>query len=136
MVGVSTTDIPATTTKATPRPAADLAMRRLLRVPDVPTKRPPSANKAFSTSILVSAVRCLLTYVLLPFVAPLVGFASGVGPWIGIPLSVLAVIFNVISIRRFWLLDHKWRWGYTLIGSSVIVLVVILMVRDVAALVG
>ncbi len=135
MGGVSTTDIPSST-RAKPRPAADVFMRRLLRVPDVPTKRPPSANRAFSTSILVSAVRCLLTYVLLPFVAPLVGFASGVGPWIGIPLSVLAIVFNVVSIRRFWLLDHKWRWGYTFIGSSVIVLVTVLLVSDLAALVG
>ncbi len=135
MVGVSTTDIPPTT-QARPRSAADVAMRRLLRIPDVPKKRPPSANRAFSTSILVSAVRCLLTYVVLPFVAPLVGFASGVGPWIGIPLSALAVVFNVISIRRFWLLDHKYRWGYTFISTSVIVLVTILMVSDVAALVG
>ena len=131
---MSTTDIPSAK-QVRPRPAADVAMRRLLRVPDVPRKKPPSANRAFSTSIVVSAVRCLLTYVLLPFVAPLIGFASGVGPWIGIPLSVLAVVFNVVSIRRFWLLDHRWRWGYTLIGSSVIVLVVILMVSDVAALV-
>jgi hypothetical protein len=135
MGGVSTTDIPPTT-KIKPRPAADVFMRRLLRIPDVPTKRPLDAHRVFSVSILVSATRCLLTYVLLPFLVPLIGWAAGVGPWIGIPLSMVAVTFDVISIRRFWLLDHKWRWGYTLIASSVIVLVLILLVQDVATLMG
>jgi hypothetical protein len=135
MVGVSTTELPPVA-PAPARPAADVFMRRLLRIPDVPAKRPMDAHRVFSFSILLSATRCLLTYVLLPFVVPLLSWASGVGPWIGIPLSMVAVTFDVISIRRFWLLDHRWRWGYTLIASGVIVLVLILMVQDLATLLG
>lgn len=83
---------------------------------------------------MVSAVRCLLTYVFLPFVAPAVGFAAGVGPWIGIPLSAVALGANVVSIRRFWLADHRFRWAYSAIAAAVMVLLLVLLAGDVAEL--
>lgn len=91
-------------------------------------------HKTFSTSILVSATRCLLTYVVLPFLAPAVGFAKGVGPWIGIPLGVVAIYFNVLSIRRFWAANHRWRWAFTVIGVGVIGLLSVLIVDDLIEL--
>ena len=117
------------------RPPADQAVRRLLRIPERrPGERKPDVHKAFSRSILISATRCVLTYIVLPFLAPAFGFAKGVAPWIGIPLAGVAIFFNILSIRRFWAADHKWRWGYTAIGLSVIGLLVVLMVKDVADL--
>ena len=120
------------------RPPADVAMRRLLRLPDERPQgsRRPDVHKAFSTSILISAARCLLTYLVLPFVAPALGVAKGVGPWIGIPLGIVAIVFNVLSIRRFWAADHKWRWAYTAVGTGVIVLLGILIATDVVDLLG
>lgn len=119
------------------RPPADAAMRRLLRIPDERPSRTARADvhKAFSRSILISATRCVLTYLVLPFLAPALGFAKGVGPWIGVPLGVVAIVFNVLSIRRFWAADHKWRWVYTVIGVSVIVLLSVLIVDDLLELV-
>lgn len=121
---------------ATPQQGrADAAMRRLLRIPDESRRTAGSdAQRAFTTSVLVSATRCLLTYVVLPFVAPAVGFAAGVGPWVGIPLSVVAVAANVVSIRRFWYVEHPRRWLYTAIGVAVIALLVVLLGQDVAEL--
>ena len=94
-----------------PRPAADVAVRRLLRIPDGPPAPEGAAQRAFSTSILVSATRCLLTYIVLPFVAPALGLAAGVGPAIGIPIGVVAIGCNILTIRRFWAADHRWRWA-------------------------
>jgi hypothetical protein len=119
-----------------PRPAADVAVRRLLRIPDGPPAPEGAAQRAFSTSILVSATRCLLTYIVLPFVAPALGLAAGVGPAIGIPIGVVAIGFNVLTIRRFWAADHRWRWAYTAIGLTVIALLVVLMVEDLLDLVA
>lgn len=119
-----------------PRPAADVAMRRLLRIPDGHTASVGAAQRAFSTSVLVSAIRCVLTYLVLPFLAPALGLAAGVGPAIGIPVGAVAVGCNVLTIRRFWAADHRWRWGYTALATTVIALLLVLMVRDVAALVG
>ncbi|MGH9151924.1 MAG: hypothetical protein ACRD03_05925 [Acidimicrobiales bacterium] len=119
------------------RPPADRAMRRLLRVDDSgPRRSGAELQQAFSTSILVSATRCLLTYVFLPFVAPALGVAAGVGPWIGLPLGAVAIVANVATMRRFWAADHRWRWAYSSVGAGVIVLLVVLMAGDVADLVG
>ena len=119
-----------------PRPAADVAVRRLLRIPDGPPAPEGAAQRAFSTSILVSATRCLLTYIVLPFVAPALGLAAGVGPAIGIPIGVVAIGCNILTIRRFWAADHRWRWAYTAIALSVIALLLVLMVEDILDLVA
>jgi hypothetical protein len=119
------------------RPAADQFMRRLLRIaPDRPKGSRADADRAFSTSILVSAVRCVLTYIVLPFVAPALGIAKDVGPWVGIPIGLVAILCNILSMRRFWAADHKWRWGYTAIATVVIGLLLVLMAADVAELLG
>ena len=120
----------------TGRSRADCAVRRLLQIPDEPPSNAAAADAhgTFTKSMLISATRCLLTYLVLPFLAPAVGFASGAGPWIGLPLSMVGIAANVVTIRRFWLADHRWRWHYSVIASGVIVLLAVLAVGDVAAL--
>ena len=110
-----TTTAPADT-RAAParRSSADEAMRRLLVIPDRPGRvTEADAHRLFSTSMLLSALRCLLSYVLLPVITPLIGAAAGVGPVLGIPIAVVALVFDVRGIRRFWLVDHKHRWPVT-----------------------
>jgi H+/Cl- antiporter ClcA len=84
----------------------------------------------------VSATRCLLTYIVLPFLAPALGLAAGVGPALGIPIGAVAIGANVLTIRRFWAADHRWRWAYTAIALTVIALLLVLMVEDVLGLVA
>lgn len=108
-------------------------MRRLLRVPEErPARaRNQEAQRLFSLAIFISAVRCLLGYVIFPFVAPAVG-ATGVAPAIGIPIALLALVFDARGIRRFWLADHRWRWPMTALYLAVMILVTVLLVRDIA----
>ena len=123
---------------APPAPArsgADVFMRRLLRVDGAqPRLREDELRSAFSRSILVSATRCIITYLLIPFLGPILGLATGVGPAIGIPIGALAIVFNVKSIRRFWRADHRFRWHYTAIGGTVIAMLVVLIALDLAEL--
>jgi len=113
-------------------------MRRLLRLPPSGARPVPdgAAHRAFSTSILVSGTRCLLTYVVFPFLAPALGLAAGVGPAIGLVIGVVAIGANVASARRFWAAEHPRRWAFTAVAASVIVLLCVLVVRDVADLVA
>jgi len=129
VVGVSTV---AGSAGLAQRSTADVVMRRLLRVPDVRrTKRADeAAHRAFSSSILISATRCLLGYVIFPIAAPALGAAAGFTPIIGIPLGLLALVFDVRGIRRFFVADHRWRWPITGLYLAVMVLVVILLVGD------
>lgn len=98
--------------------------------------REAAAQRAFSTSILVSATRCLLTYIVLPFVAPIVGIAKDVGPGLGIAIGLVAIGSNVLTIRRFHRAQHRWRWAYTGIAVTVIGLLLVLMAQDILDLFG
>ncbi len=119
-----------------PRSAPDLFMRRLLRVPQVrPTRRAnEAAERLFSVSILLSATRCLLSYVVFPFLlVPVLGVAGLLKAVVGIPVGLLALVFDVRGIRRFFVADHRWRWPITALYVAVMILVVILVVSDTAS---
>jgi hypothetical protein len=93
-----------------------------------------SATRVFSQSVLISGIRCVLAYVIFPWVLPLLGVAGGVGPFIGLVVSVVAIGFNVASIRRFWVADHRWKWPITVINCSVIGLLLYLLISDLGSL--
>jgi hypothetical protein len=110
-------------------------MRRLLRIPQgPPSADEASAHRLFSASILISAVRCLLGYVVLPILTPVLGVAAGAAPAIGLPIGLLALVFDVRGIRRFWLANHRWRWPITGLYGAVIILVMVLVVSDITHL--
>ena len=119
------------------RSRADVMMRRLLQIRERPAGvTTASAYSAFQKSMMISALRCTLTYVILPFVLPAVGFAKGVGPVIGITIGVAAMVCDVFAIRRFFAVDHRWRWHFTAIVLCVMSLLTILLVRDIVNLVS
>jgi len=132
---VAHTMAPAAPGPASERSGADRFMRRLLRVPEGPaTANAESAQRMFSQSILISATRCLLTYVLLPIVAPAIGAATHIGPVIGIPLGLVAMCFDVLAVRRFWLANHRYRWICTAVYAVIISFLLGLMVVDIVRL--
>ena len=94
------------------------------------------AERVFSKSVVISGIRCLLTYVIFPFVAPLVGIASSTGAIIGVLIGVVAIVFNVLSIRRFFASNHPYRWWASAMNAAVIVLLVVLFVVDSQTLLG
>ena len=119
------------------RTPADLRMRRLLRIPDDgPRGSARSAENAFSTSVFISAIRCLLTYVILPVVGPIVGLAGNVGPTVGLVVGGVSCVAIVASMRRFFRADHRWRWRYAVIGGTILVFLVVQAVIDIATLLG
>jgi uncharacterized membrane protein len=85
---------------------------------------------------MVATVRCLLMYIVFPFVLPALGLASGVGPLIGLAISIVAVTAIVMSIRRFWRADHSKRWHYTVLGAAVIAFLIGLVIVDLVELLG
>jgi hypothetical protein len=118
------------------RSAADRRMRRLLRLPeDAPRGSLVDAQKAFGRSIFISATRCLITYVALPLLAPIVDLSGAVGPVVGLVLGAVSMVAIFFSTRRFFAADHRWRWGYAAIGGGIFVLLIVLVVVDIVALV-
>lgn len=116
--------------EARPMSPADRFMRRLLRLPEGTTSTAAEARSAFQRSLAYTTCRCLLMYIILPFVLPLVGIAQGVGPYIAIPVGIVAIVSIVYSIRRFWRADHSKRWHYTVFGTIIIGFLVYLTIVD------
>jgi hypothetical protein len=118
------------------RSPADRVARRILALPpDAPRVSLVDAQNAFHRSIFISASRCLLTYVLLPVLRPLLDLTRGVGPAVGIVLSAVSMVAIIFAARRFFAADHPWRWKYTVLGGGVFIFVVMQAVLDIAALV-
>jgi hypothetical protein len=129
----------ATATTSAPAPAvapssADRFMRRLLRLPEGQTATADEARSAFQKSLFISTCRCMLMYVVFPFVLPAVGIARGVGPYIGLTIGLLAMVSIVYSIRRFWRANHSKRWHYTIFGTIIIGFLIYLATKDLSTI--
>jgi hypothetical protein len=130
-------DAVAVDRSAVVRSPADRRMRRLLRLdPDGPRASLIDVHNAFSRSIALSATRCLLTYVMLPLLAPVMNLSGALGPVLGLLIGAVSVVAIVAATRRFFAADHRWRWGYVGIGSVILVLLAVQAVVDIADLAG
>ena len=117
------------------RSAGERRVRRLLRLPDDGARVSiVDAQSAFGKSIAISATRCLITYVALPVLGPLVDLSGGVGPTLGLLLGLVSMVAIVVAARRLFAAEHRWRWGYLVIGGGIFVLLIVQGVIDVVAL--
>ena len=121
-----------TTVRPAPEPLspADAFMFRLLRLPEDATSTQAEAQSAFQTSIVISSVRCLLTYIVLPFVVPIFAFLGSVARPIEIVASIAAMVSITMSMRRFWRARHPKRWHYGVLGGLMFCFVTYLLVWD------
>lgn len=125
-------------TAARSNSAPDRFMRRLLGISKVQrsAKTEREAHRGFQTSILVSAVRCIVTYLLIPILTPIVSFAGVLAAPLGIALCAVAFVSGTMSLRRFWASDHKARWMYTWFIAIVFVVLAIAVSVDITRIVS
>ena len=90
------------------------------------------AQRAFSMAMVISGIRCLIAYIALPFVAPFLNLAPGVGPWLGVSISVVAIVANMFSIRRFARSQHRLRKPVIAINIAVIIFMLVLIGIDLS----
>ncbi len=95
-----------------------------------------SSTRMFSKSMVISGIRCMLSYIVFPWLLPVLGVTGTVGPLIGIPIALVAIWFNISSIKRFTKSDHQLKKLVLPINAAVIVLLVVLVVLDVVELVS
>lgn len=125
------------TTVSRERSPADQVMRRMLGVEGDPVPGAVfDAQNKLRSSIIISGIRCIITYLLVPIVTPILGFMGTVAAPVSIALSVIAIGFGYNSLRRFWLADHRLRWRYTIFIVVVWALLVVGIVMDVFRLIG
>ncbi len=119
---------------------ADSMMTRLLLVKPLPiyagdeaesTRR---AENALTFSLMFSGARCILQYVLLPFLLPVVGIAADATVPILLLINVLAMASIFFSLRRFWTILYAHRWRYLVVAAAALILLVAFTIYDVAKL--
>ena len=116
--------------------APDLFMRRLLRVGSIDPKATAGAHRAFRWSILVTAIRCTILYLIVPILVPVVSVAHVVAAPVSIALCIFALVNGVVSVRRFWTANHPARWKYTAFMGIVFVVLLVSIVIDITSLVS
>jgi len=95
-----------------------------------------SSTRMFSKSMIISGIRCMLSYVVFPWLLPVLGATGTVGPLIGIPIALVAIWFNISSIKRFTKSGHQLKKLVIPINAAVIALLLVLVVLDVVELVS
>jgi hypothetical protein len=91
-------------------------------------------DRAMRRSILFSATRCTIQYVLLPFVLPLFGLAGSIGAAIGLAFSGIALATVWYNVKDLWHTSWRYRYlGMALVMTAIIALFVVLDVRALLA---
>lgn len=131
------TDSP-TITRAVPKYRSDRLpdrfMRRLLGVQTKDRGSVRGAQRAFRTSVVVSGIRCLISYLLIPILVPILSISGWVAAPIGLALCAIALVNGIVSMRRFWRSDHKYRWMYTGFMAVVFLILALGLVSDLGRL--
>ena len=112
-------------------------MRGLLRVGDIVDKHAIiGARRSTTTAIVVSGVRCTISYLLIPILTPFVTLLDTFGPPISIVLSSFAIVMGIRGVRRFWIADHRARWPYTAFIGVILVMLCVAIFIDVRTIVS
>jgi len=91
-------------------------------------------ERGFTFAILLSALRCTVQYVILPFVLPWIGVAAAVPAWLTLALSTLALFSLVRNVRYLWRLRHARRWSYVVLTVLVMAALLLFFVLDLRAI--
>jgi hypothetical protein len=83
---------------------------------------------------MISALRCTVQYVVLPFGLPWIGVARTLPIWATVILSLVALTALVRNVRYLWRLRHARRWSYLFISGAVVASLVLFMVVDLHSL--
>jgi hypothetical protein len=118
-------------TQAPPeRSPIDRIVRQLLLIGDAS----PRALFDLKGSMLIAGVRCTITYIIIPFGAPVIAWLGVLGTPLSLALSLVAIVMAVSSLRRVWMADYRHRWPYTAFIVLAVILLTIVVVGDVRTL--
>jgi len=117
----------------------DRTVERILRVTPVEARtvtEERSAENTFMASMLFTGIRCLLEYIVLPFVLPLLNLSNTIAVPLVLAVNLIALTALIHSVRKFWAIDYKHKrafLGVAIIGGAILIL---FMVGNLRALLG
>ena len=112
------------------RSPAERLARQVLRVEGLE----PRALVSLRGSLVLTAIRCVLTYAIIPAAASVVGWLGVLATPLSLVLSTLAAVLALNSLRRVWLADWQYRWAYTAFIGLVLAVLAVVVVFDIRSL--
>ena len=86
---------------------------------------------------MISGTRCLLTYIVFPWVLPVLGIAGGVGPVVGVIVGVVAIRVQPPQHPPVaGAAGTRWHVPLMTLNSIVIVFLLVLIAIDMSRLVS
>ena len=96
-----------------------------------PSKDLVMGTAAVGVPILLTAIRCTLLYILVPFVLPVLGISGVFTPIVNILASVFGISVILYNIKHLW--HSSWRGRYLLLSSLIIPFILFTMYFDYIA---
>jgi hypothetical protein len=121
---------PTSAAPSVERSPVDRLVRQLLLIGDAS----PRALFDLKGSMLIAGVRCTITYIIIPFGAPVIAWLGVLGTPLSLALSLVAIVMAISSLRRVWMADYRHRWPYTLFILVAVILLTIVVIGDVRTL--
>ena len=78
------------------------------------------AQRAFKFSLIFTGIRCILQYIVLPFILPVIGIAAASALPLLLVINVFAIISMLFSVRRFWQINYQYKWQYLLMALVIL----------------
>ncbi len=88
------------------------------------------AQRAFNFSLIFTGVRCILQYVVLPFILPVVGIAADTALPLLLAINIFAVISMLFSVRRFWQINYRYKWQYFIMALVILAALTAFIAED------
>jgi hypothetical protein len=88
------------------------------------------ATRTYNLSLMLSAGRCVIQYVVLPFVLPLVGVAGEAATGISLAINLVAILAIIASVRRLWQINYARKWAYLCVAAGALVFIVFFILFD------
>lgn len=116
----------------------DPIIGRLLFVTPEPvadeTEPGKKSERVMGYSLAFSAGRCILQYVLLPFILPFIGIAASWALGLTMIVNIAAIVAIVASVRRMWQIQYSHRWRYMGLAVPAFLLLISFLVLDIYTL--
>lgn len=112
----------------------DSAVESLGSATTLPQQR--AAENTFMASMLFAGVRCILEYVVLPFMLPLLNLSNSIAVPLVMGVNIVAFVALVASVRKFYAINYKHKHVYLAIAIVGGVLLTVFLIGNVRSLIG
>lgn len=117
----------------TSTPAENVA-EQSVPAPDLSQQR--AAENTFMASMLFAGVRCILEYVVLPFLLPLLNLSDSIAVPLVMGVNIVAFVALIASVRKFYAINYKHKHLYLAVAVVGGVVLSIFLIGNVRTLIG